>query len=57
MKSALQKSRAASNGAGSNAENSHLKDKLKRKEYEKELARLHVELVSLQQWVDRKSVV
>jgi len=26
-------------------------DKLKRKEYERELARLHVEFVKLQQWV------
>jgi len=26
-------------------------DKLKRKEYERELARLHVEFVTLQQWV------
>jgi len=31
-----------------------LKQKLKRKEYEKELARLHVELVRLQQWVIEK---
>jgi polyphosphate kinase len=32
------------------------KGKLKRKEYEKELARLHVELVKLQQWVVRKGL-
>lgn len=36
---------------GGNGENDHLKNKLKRKVYEKELARLHVELVKLQQWV------
>src|SRR5690348_6327349 len=31
-------------------------NKLKRKEYEKELARLHVELVKLQQWVVAKGL-
>ena len=30
--------------------------KLKRKEYEKELARLHMELVKLQQWVVHKGL-
>ena len=32
------------------------KGKLKRKEYERELARLHIELVKLQQWVVRKGL-
>jgi len=32
------------------------KDKLKRKEYEKELTRLHVELVKLQEWVKHKGL-
>jgi polyphosphate kinase 2 (PPK2 family) len=31
-------------------------DKLKRKEYERELARLHVEFVKLQQWVVHKGL-
>ena len=31
--------------------------KLKRKDYERELARLHVELVKLQQWVVHKGPV
>src|ERR1700731_4613895 len=35
-------------GAGSDT------GKLKRKEYEKELARLHVELVQLQEWIRRE---
>src|SRR6476619_1924187 len=34
----------------------HEHKKLKRKEYEKELARLHVELVKLQQWVVHKGL-
>src|SRR5215470_10685964 len=40
----------------SHDENRHSegKGKLKRKQYEKELARLHVELVKLQQWVVHK---
>src|SRR5499426_941027 len=32
------------------------RDKLERKVYEKELARLHAELVSLQEWVKRKGL-
>ena len=32
------------------------KDKLKRKDYDKELTRLHVELVKLQQWVVHKGL-
>src|ERR1700704_6737957 len=32
------------------------KEKLKRKDYDKELARLHVELVKLQQWVVHKGL-
>ena len=41
---------------GGNGENDHSKNKLKRKVYEKELARLHVELVKLQQWVVREGI-
>jgi polyphosphate kinase len=33
-----------------------LDGKLKRKEYERELARLHVEFVKLQQWVVQKGL-
>lgn len=39
-----------------NGENDHSENKLKRKVYEKELARLHVELVKLQQWVVREGI-
>src|SRR5215472_14584870 len=42
---------ASTNGHGMG---DHLRKKLKGKEYEKELARLHVELVKLQQWVVEK---
>jgi polyphosphate kinase 2 len=38
------------------AKSSGSRDKLKRKEYDKELARLHVELVKLQEWVKRKGL-
>src|SRR5262245_33057083 len=38
------------------AAESRPKDTLKRKKYERELARLHVEAVSLQQWVFEKGV-
>ena len=31
-------------------------EKMKRKEYEKELAKLHVELVKLQEWVKREGL-
>lgn len=41
---------------GGNGENDHSKNKLKRKVYEQELARLHVELVKLQQWVVREGI-
>lgn len=41
---------------GGNGENDHSKNQLKRKAYEKELARLHVELVKLQQWVVREGI-
>lgn len=41
---------------GGNGENGHSKNQLKRKVYEKELARLHVELVKLQQWVVREGI-
>ena len=42
---------AGTNGHGAHA---HLPKKLKRKEYEKELGRLHAELVKLQHWVVEK---
>lgn len=41
---------------GGNGENDHSKNELKRKAYEKELARLHVELVKLQHWVVREGI-
>lgn len=41
---------------GGNGENDHSKNELKRKVYEKELARLHIELVKLQQWVVREGI-
>ena len=41
-------------GTNGHALSAHLHKKLKRKEYEKELARLHAELVKLQHWVVEK---
>jgi polyphosphate kinase len=43
--------KAAADAKGARASSSTPKDKLKRKDYDKQLARLHVELVKLQQWV------
>ena len=46
--------------SGTNAEAKHnsaaARDKMKRKDYDKELARLHVELVKLQEWVIHKGL-
>ncbi len=56
MKSDTQKARPREAGRDSNAEDGHSKKRLKRKVYEKELARLHVELVKLQQWVVQKRI-
>jgi polyphosphate kinase 2 len=44
---------ASTNGSGEHAQH---KKKLKGKDYDKELARLHVELVKLQQWVVHKGL-
>ncbi len=49
MKSKADK--AAAGAKAKQAANSTPKDKLKRKDYDKQLARLHVELVELQEWV------
>jgi len=56
MKSDTQKARPRVTGKDSNAEDGHSKKRFKRKVYEKELARLHVELVKLQQWVVQKRI-
>lgn len=56
MKSNSQNGTMANIGTNSNTEKDSLKKKLKRKSYEKELARLHVELVKLQKWVVREGV-
>ncbi|HEY6969437.1 MAG TPA: polyphosphate kinase 2 [Candidatus Angelobacter sp.] len=56
MKTAVQQNKtleASINGIG---QDSRPKKKLKRKDYEKELARLHGELVKLQQWVVHKGL-
>jgi len=49
MKSKADK--AAAGAKAKQAANSTPKDKLKRKDYDKQLARLHIELVELQEWV------
>jgi polyphosphate kinase 2 (PPK2 family) len=49
MKSKADK--AAAGAKAKQAANSTPQDKLKRKDYDKQLARLHVELVKLQEWV------
>jgi polyphosphate kinase 2 len=50
------KLKTAAGDEGLQAVPSKAKGKLKTKDYEKELARLHVELVKLQEWVVRKGV-
>ena len=46
----------ADTGRASKDSSAKHKDKLKRKEYEKQLAKLHVELVKLQEWVKHKGL-
>ena len=55
MKSRATKTKAAT-GTASKRARSEPKEKLKRKDYDKELARLHVELVKLQGWVVHKGL-
>ena len=55
MKSRATKTKAATGSAAKRAR-SEPKEKLKRKDYDKELARLHVELVKLQGWVVHKGL-
>jgi len=55
MKSRATRTKAATGTAAKRAR-SEPKEKLKRKDYDKELARLHVELVKLQGWVVHKGL-
>jgi len=55
MKSRATKTKAATGTAAKRAR-SEPEEKLKRKDYDKELARLHVELVKLQGWVVHKGL-
>src|SRR5215510_3726965 len=56
MKHKARKTKAAKNEGTTKASDSQPKEKLKRKDYDKELGRLHVELVKLQQWVVQKGL-
>jgi len=56
MKHKARKTKAAKNEGTTKALDSQAKERLKRKDYDKELARLHVELVKLQQWVVHKGL-
>src|SRR6476620_4866032 len=56
MKSEAHNGRVAELIGNGHEGEAHEHKKLKRKEYEKELARLHVELVKLQQWVVHKGL-
>ena len=56
MKSKTLKPAAKKAGAAGEEERTPLNKKLKRKKYEKELGRLHTELVKLQQWVVAKGL-
>ena len=56
MKTESGKAKAANSKTAAKQTNSEPKEKLKGKEYAKELARLHVELVKLQQWVVHKGL-
>ena len=56
MKHKARKTKAAKNEGTTKALDSQSKERLKRKDYDKELARLHVELVKLQQWVVHKGL-
>jgi polyphosphate kinase 2 len=55
MKSKASRAKAAEARTNGN-ENAQSKKKLKEKDYQKELAQLHVELVKLQQWVVHKGL-
>ena len=55
MKSEATKTKAATKTAAKRAP-SAAKEKLKRKDYDKELARLHAELVKLQEWIVHKGL-
>ncbi len=56
MKSEAHNGRVAELTGNGHAAEAHAHKKLKRKEYEKELSRLHMELVKLQQWVVHKGL-
>src|ERR1700704_5260866 len=56
MKSEAHNGRVAELVGNGHEGEAHAHKKLKRKEYEKELARLHTELVKLQQWVVHKGL-
>ena len=56
MKPKEGKARAAKTRAATKHANSKPTEKLNRKDYDKELARLHVELVKLQEWVVHKGL-
>jgi len=56
MKTETGKTGAVKSRATAKPGNAKVKDTLKGKDYEKELARLHVELVKLQQWVVHKGL-
>jgi len=56
MKTEAGKARAANAKTAAKPAKSEAKEKLTRKDYDKELARLHVELVKLQQWVVHKGL-
>ena len=55
MKSRAKKTKAAT-GSKAKRDRSEPKEKLKRKDYDKELGQLHKELVKLQQWVVHKGL-
>src|SRR3954453_6781141 len=54
MKFKVHKTAVGKAGSNGKQDAPRLKKKMKRKAYEKELTRLHVELVKLQQWVVEK---
>ena len=56
MKPEAGKSKAGKNKPAAKSANSKPNEKLSAKDYDKELARLHVELVKLQQWVVHKGL-
>ena len=56
MKHKARRTKAAKNEGTTKAPDLQTKERLKRKDYDKELTRLHVELVKLQQWVVHKGL-